>query len=480
MTKPASRREFLKMAAALSATRFAPPLALNLAALGESAAATATDYKALVCVFMIGGNDNFNTLVPYDAANYAIYNQQRPAIATALSALTPTLLTPATALPGGEQFALAPALSPLLPLFNGGQMALMLNIGTLIEPIASAAAYASAPATSLPPQLFSHLDQRAFYQAEGPVGNTSGWGGRIADLFAAGNGNSLFTCISPAGDSLFLTGLSTETYSISPTGGAIPIKSIVSPLFGSSACQSVMKTLTTAQRTDAGGNLANLFEATYADVVSRSLMGQQVLGTVLPATTVTTFPTTTKTNLSAQLSMVARVIAARNASGIGATRQVFMVGAGNVDTHNAVVTVQPPLLSDVAVSMAAFYAEMNALGVQNNVTSFTVSDFGRTLNSDGDGSDHGWGSVHCVVGGAVNGKNFYGTAPVLPPSLTTPGPLDVGRGRFVPTMAVDQFGATLGSWFGVSNANLLTIFPNLSNFDASTRNLGFMQAPTSG
>jgi uncharacterized protein (DUF1501 family) len=477
VTQPASRREFLKMAAALSATRFAPPLALNLAALGESAAATATDYKALVCVFMIGGNDNFNTLVPYDAPNYAIYNQQRPAIATAMSALTPTLLTPATALPGGEQFALAPVLAPLLPLFNGGQMALMLNIGTLIDPIASAAAYAAAPATSLPPQLFSHLDQRAFYQAEGPVGNTSGWGGRIADLFAAGNGNALFTCISPAGDNLFLTGLSTDTYSISPTGGAIPINGIVSPLFGSSACQAVMKTLTTAQRTDADGNLANLFEATYADVVSRSLLGQQVLGAALPAATMTTFPATTKTNLSAQLAMVARVIAARNASGIGATRQVFFIGAGNFDTHNAVVTTQPPLLSDVAVSMAAFYAEMQALGLQNAVTSFTVSDFGRTLNSDGDGSDHGWGSVHWVLGGAVNGRNFYGTAPVLPPSLTTPGPLDVGRGRFVPTMAVDQFGATLGSWFGVSDADLLTIFPNLANFDAGTRNVGFMQSP---
>jgi uncharacterized protein (DUF1501 family) len=157
-----------------------------------------------------------------------------------------------------------------------------------------------------------------------------------------------------------------------------------------------------------------------------------------------------------------------------------MVGAGNFDTHNAVVTVQPPLLSDVAVSMAAFYDEMNALGLQNDVTSFTVSDFGRTLNSDGDGSDHGWGSVHWVVGGAVNGGNFYGTAPVLPPSLAKPGPLDVGRGRFIPTMAVDQFGATLGSWFGVTDSDLLTIFPNLANFDAASRNVGFMQAPPGG
>jgi len=463
------------MAAALSATRFAPPLALSLAALGQSAAASATDYKALVCVFMIGGNDNFNTLVPYDAANYALYMQQRPAIATASSALASTVLKPTTALPAGEQFALAPALSPLLPLFNEGQMAIMLNIGTLIEPIASAAAYATAPPASLPPQLFSHLDQRAFYQAEGALLNTSGWGGRIADLLASGNGNSLFTCISAAGDSLFLTGVGGGSFSISPTRGAVAINSIVSPPFGSAACQSALKTLTTAQRKDASGNPANLFEATYTDIVSRSVLGQQILGGALSANTVAAFPTTTTTNLSAQLSTVARIIAARNDAGIGATRQVFMVGVGNFDTHNSVTTLQPPLLSDVAVSMAAFSAAMSALGLQDKVTTFTASDFGRTLNSDGDGSDHGWGSVHFVVGGAVNGANYYGAAPVLPPNLTTVGPLDLGRGRFVPTMAVDQFGATLGSWLGVSNANLLTIFPNLANFNASTRNLGFMQ-----
>ena len=469
MTSNASRREFLKLASAFTATRMAPAVSLNFAALGEAAASTATDYKALVCVFLIGGNDNFNTLVPYDAANYALYTQQRPGIATALSAVAPTLLTPASALPGGEQFALAPALAPLLPLFNGGQMAVMLNIGTLVEPIASAAAYASTASSALPPQLFSHLDQRSFYQASGPVGNTSGWGGRLADLFAAGNGSSLFTCISPNGASLFLTGLKTQTYTMSPTSGAIPINGVTQSLFGSAACRAAMQQLITAQR-------ANVFESTYTNVVSSSITGQQVLSAALPASTVTVFPASTASNLSSQLATVARVIAARNASGIGAKRQVFMVGLGNFDTHNAVNTAQPPLLADVASGMAAFQAEMVALGLDKSVTSFTVSDFGRTLNSDGDGSDHGWGSVHFVVGGAVNGRSYYGSAPILPPNLTTTAPLDVGRGRFVPTMSVDQFGATLGSWFGVSDSDLLTVFPNLSNFDAGVRNLGFMQA----
>lgn len=477
MTKQASRREFMKLAGAFAAMQIAPPLALNFAALGAASAATATDYKALVCVFMIGGNDNFNTLVPYDAANYALYSQQRPAIATAQSALGATLLTPTTALPGGEQFALAPSLAPLLPLFNAGQMAVMLNIGTLVEPVASAAAYATASSATLPPQLFSHLDQRSYYQAAGVAANGSGWGGRLADLFGASNASSLFTCISPAGNSLFLTGLNTKTYSVSAdprSSGAIPIAAATSPLFGSAACQAAMSALITAQRTGANGTAANLFESTYANVVGSSIDGARILAGALPPATVTTFPPSTATNLSDQLAMVARIIAARNATGIGAMRQVFMVGVGNFDTHNGVTTQQPPLLADVASAMAAFYAETVQLGVDKNVTSFTVSDFGRTLNSDGDGSDHGWGSVHFVVGGAVKGRQYYGTPPVIAPNLTTPGPLDVGRGRFIPTLSVDQFGATLGSWFGVSDTELLTVFPNLANFDTGTRNIGFV------
>ncbi len=475
-----SRRDFLKLAGALSAAQVAAPWALNLAALGEAAAATATDYKALVCVFLVGGNDNFNTLIPYDNTNYALYNAQRPAIAFAQSALASQVLKPTQALADGVQFALAPALSPLLPYFNGGpsttgraavgKMAVMLNVGTLIEPIPSVTAYASAP---LPPQLFSHLDQRAFYQADGPAGNATGWGGRIADVIdqhGANGGNSLFTCISPAGDSLFLTGNSSIAYALSPTGGAIAIKGVTAPLFGSAACQAAMRNLITATRT-------NLFENAYTQVVQRSIAGQATLAPMLPANTLTKFPA--GNNLAAQLATVARAMVAGRS--LGLTRQMFFVSLGNFDTHDALTTTQPPLLAQVADGMDAFYNETVALNLQNSVTAFTASDFGRTLNSNGTGSDHGWGSVHFAVGGAVNGGQYYGSPPALPPNLTTPGTLDVGRGRFIPTLAVDQFAGTLGTWFGVGNSDLLSVLPNLHNFATSanpTGSLAFMEPGT--
>ena len=479
MTQQTSRREFLRLAGAFTATGVVAPFALQLASISEAAAATATDYKALVCVFLVGGNDNFNTLVPYDAASFALYTQQRPAIAYTAASLAATTLTPAVALSGGLQFALAPALSPLVPYFNGtasttgraavGSMAIMQNIGTLIDPIASAAAYAGA---TKPPQLFSHLDQRAFYQSEGPVGNSTGWGGRVADIVnqndTANGGNSLFTCISASGDSLFLTGSSNTAYTMSPTGGAVPINGVTAPLFGSSACQQALQAMITAPS-------SNSFENTYAQVAQRSITGQATITPALPAATLTTFPS--NNSFASQLALVARAIVA--GKNLGLTRQVFFVSMGNFDTHNSIVTVQPPLLAQLADAMDAFYNETVAQNLQNRVTSFTMSDFGRTLNSDGDGSDHGWGSVHFAVGGAVNGRQYYGSAPALPPNLSTPGPLDVGRGRFIPTLAVDQFAGTLGTWFGVGNSDLLTVFPNLQNFASSnnpTGNVGFMQA----
>ena len=206
MTNVTSRRAFLQRASILSVAGVAAPWALNLAALGEAAAATATDYKALVCIFLYGGNDHANTVVPYDSASHGAYAGMRPALAYARSALAPTVLVPAVALPDGLQYALATELAPLLPLFNSRQLAVMLNVGTLVQPTTKAQYLARS--VPLPPKLFSHNDQQSVWQSSAPEGATSGWGGRMGDLFAAGNGNATFTCVNVSGNAVFVSGRS--------------------------------------------------------------------------------------------------------------------------------------------------------------------------------------------------------------------------------------------------------------------------------
>ena len=463
MTSNASRREFLKRAGALSMTGVAGPLALNLAAMGEAAAANATGYKALVCVFLYGGNDYANTLVTADATNHALYTAQRPAIATPLSVLAPTVLAPTTPLPDGRQYALAPQLAGLLPTFDAGKMAVMLNIGTMVEPITKAQ-YLNG-SVRVPAKLFSHNDQQSTYQSEGPEGSTTGWGGRIGDLYAAGNGQSIFTCVGMSGNAVFLSGKSAIAYQMSPSAknGVVPFNGLATPLFGSAACSTALKELITASSVPR----VNLFEVAHAAVVKRSIDAGSFLDTTLAG-----YPASSRfpagNDLASQLGLVARMISARNL--VGAKRQVFFVSLGGFDNHNGMLTDHVDRLNDVNGALAAFQAEIAALGVENSVTTFTASDFGRTLNSDGDGADHGWGSMHFVLGGAVNGRAFYGRAP----ATANDGPDDVGRGRLLPTMAVDQFGATLGKWFGVSDTEQLAIFPNLANF--TTRDLQFMKA----
>ena len=229
----ASRRAFLQRASALSLAGTAAPWALNLAALGEAAAATASDYKALVCVFLYGGNDYANTLVPYDAASYALYQAQRPNLAYARSALDGTVLAPAMPLAAGRQYALAPELAPLLPIFDAGRMAVLLNIGTLVQPTTKA--QYTANSVPLPPKLFSHNDQQSVWQSSSPEGATSGWGGRLGDVFEAGNGNSTFTCVNVSGNAVFLSGHSAVQYQVSPAG-SVPFAALKTPLFGSTAC----------------------------------------------------------------------------------------------------------------------------------------------------------------------------------------------------------------------------------------------------
>jgi uncharacterized protein (DUF1501 family) len=452
-----SRRAFLQRASALSLAGVATPWALNLAAMGEAAAATATDYKALVCVFLYGGNDYGNTLIPYDAARYAAYQGMRPTLAYANSALTPTLLSPNVALPPGLQYALAPELSALLPAFNAGRMGVMLNVGTLVQPTTKA--QYTAKSVPLPPKLFSHNDQQSVWQSSSPEGATSGWGGRMGDLFEAGNGNATFTCVNVSGNAVYLSGHSAVQYQVSASG-PVALAGLKSPLFGSAACSAALKNLVTATS-------PHLFENEYTRVMSRSLTAGDQLTTALaggPAIS-TVFPT--GNSLADQLKLVARMIS--TATEVGAKRQVFFVSVGGFDTHDGLAAVHPGLLTNVAGAMSAFYDATVELGVANRVTTFTASDFGRTLTAN-DGSDHGWGSMHFMLGGAVNGGRFFGT----PPAVANDGPDDVGQGRLLPSTSVDQYAATLGKWFGISDADLLTVLPNLANWNAAQRTLGFV------
>ncbi|MFI4930462.1 MAG: DUF1501 domain-containing protein [Burkholderiales bacterium] len=452
-----SRRAFLQRTGALSVAGAATPWALNLAALGEAAAATASDYKALVCVFLYGGNDYANTLVPYDSANYTAYQAMRPPLAYAQADLAATLLTPSVALPGGRQYALAPELAPLLPLFGANRLAVMLNVGTLVQPtLKSEYSNGSVP---LPPKLFSHNDQQSVWQSSAPEGATSGWGGRMGDLFAAGNGNATFTCVNVSGNAVFLSGKTAVQYQVG-SGGPVALAGVKSALFGSAACSSALNALVTAARTD-------VFESEYNRVMSRSLAAGSQLSTALAAAPALTTVFPTGNALGDQLNLVARMIS--TAGAIGAKRQVFFVSIGGFDTHSSLNAVHPGLLTTVADAMSAFYSATVELGVSGQVTAFTASDFGRTATGS-DGSDHGWGSMHFMLGGAVNGGRFYGSAP----AVANNGPDDVGQGRLLPSTSVDQYAATLGKWFGISDTDLLTVLPNLAHWNASQRNLGFV------
>ncbi len=456
MFEDQSRRAFLKRSSVLGVAGAASPFALHLGAMGEAAASVNADYKALVCVFLYGGNDYANTLPPYDQATYNAYQAQRSVLAYARDSLAATLLNPATALAGGRQFALAPTMAPLLPVFDAGRMAAVLNVGTLVRPTTKA--QYQARSVALPPKLFSHNDQQSFWQASTPEGAQSGWGGRIGDLMQAGNGNSTLTCINASGNAVFLTGRQAVQYSVG-TGGPIAL-SARNTLYGNAAGATALASLMSGTNP---GLLAN----EHAKISKRSLDAFAQVSSALaaaPALT-TTFPTS---SLGQQLQVVARMISM--SSQLGARRQVFFVSTGGFDNHDALVAQHPGLLGNVAASMRAFYDATVELGISDKVTSFTGSDFGRTLLANTDGSDHGWGSMHFVMGGAVRGRQIYGT----PPEYANNGPSDVGQGRLIPTIAVDQYAATLATWFGVSATDMATVLPNIGNYNASTWNVGFV------
>ena len=478
-----TRRAFLRRSAQLAFTGAALPTALNLAAMGEAAAFNATGYKALVCVFLNGGNDNWNTVVPYDNANYGLYSAIRGGIALGQSSLANTALNPATPLPGGRQFALHPAMTGLKDLFNAGQAAIQLNVGPLVVPVTRAQYSGSNRALyPLPPKLFSHNDQQSVWQSSSPEGSTIGWGGNIGDLALQSNGSgSLFTCISITGNAVFLSGDQALAYQVSPRG-AVKIKCVSDNVFGSAAVKSAMRDLVQQASTE-------VFEDEYNRVTRRSVAAEGSINSGLAPTAAAAAAKTGEfapfagipdnNNLAAQLKMVARLIAARNS--LSTKRQVFFVSIGGFDLHDNLLAGHVTNMTRVSEAMTAFYKTTANLGVGADVTAFTASDFGRTLTSNGDGSDHGWGSHHFIVGGAVKGKAFYGRPP--PVSVGNGNVAEdqwhVGQGRLLPSTSVDQYAATLGSWFGVEPNDLAGILPNLGNFGQPKAvdypiNLGFL------
>ncbi len=454
-----SRRTFLRHASQIAMTgAVAAPLLSNLDLIGKAAAATSNDYKALVCVFLHGGNDYANTLTPYDVDNYALYQAPRESIAIDRTDLAATALTAENDM-GGRQFAFNPALAPLLPLFNSGNLAMLLNVGTLVEPTTRAQYFSGAVA--LPPKLFGHNSQRDYFSTCNAAVGAPGWGGRIGDFLQAYNTSPALTCINTGRKSIFIDGTDTSPYSLG-TDGALSLLDGNSKLLGSSG---LYNSLVSAMQT----NSDNLFASAYADLTNRAQTLGDTVNSALDVVPASQFPMLSSNgSLYRQLRMVTRMIAA--ADQIGAKRQVFFVTLGGWDTHSYFSERHPVLLSGLGSALAAFYTSLDQLGLSSNVTTFTASDFGRTLSSNGDGTDHGWGSHHFILGGAVKGKRIYGT----PPEVGLDTNDDVGRGRLIPSTSVDQYAATLASWFGVSNADLGLILPNLANFDSSSWNLGFV------
>jgi uncharacterized protein (DUF1501 family) len=454
MISPASRREFLRRTASLAAYGAAAPMAFNLAAINAASAASApTNYRALVCIFLYGGNDAHNTVIPYDAASHARYVAERGNLSVARASLTPNLIVPTGGFAAGRQFALPPELAPLKTLFDAGKLSVGLKVGTLVQPTSLLDFKAKR---NLPPKLFSHADQFNLWQTASADGAGTGWGGRMGDLFGdTYNVNSkLLGNISFARGGSFQTGARVNEYAMS-TAGAAQINRLPE-LSGSDALM---------QRNLARAS-AHLMDRELAARVSRNDQGAAILTSALAS--VPANMGLPSTGLGSQLNAVARMIAAR--SGTGAGRQVFFVAMGGFDNHSDLGGAHPGLLAELANGMSAFQAAMDNLGVGNQVTTFTASDFGRALTSNGDGVDHGWAGHQFVMGGSVKPKSWFGGVPEVRIGAAD----DVGQGRMLPEVSVEQYGATLAKWMGVAAGDIPSVMPGIARFN--TRDLGFMQA----
>ena len=515
---PASRRLFLHHAGAMGALAGAgAPLALNLLAAGSAAAQTAPDYKALVCLFLFGGNDAYNMVLPTDTASWQAYSTTRNQAPDSIALLAPGVqangaavaasparlggvlplnVLNAQGINSGRSFALHPLMGTLQTLFNSdGRLAIVPNIGPLIRPTTKAQyGQASYPK---PASLFSHNDQQNTWQALAAEGATRGWGGRMGDALAAMNTRTVFTSVSAAGNAVWLSGQTVQQYQVGSTGAIRMAADSSGRVYGSADLATALQRIASRSRG------THVFEADIAAISQRSIDAETTLRTALKPASDAAFGTAPASGtyspntdpkllydnpltgvksfnaLAQQLQVVARMVDAGLAGATGVKRQVFFVSLGGFDTHDFQNRSHADLYARLAQALRYFDTSLGALGARGNVTTFTASDFGRTFTSNGDGTDHGWGSHHLVMGGAVKGGDLYGRFPGVGLKNANNNNFDssadqLGNGALLPEVSVDQLGATLGRWFGVSDTALGAIFPNLANFDASKRNLGFM------
>jgi uncharacterized protein (DUF1501 family) len=495
-----SRREFLRRAAILSGS-VAPaalPFALNLATMNAAVAQSAPNYKALVCLFLYGGNDSANMVLPTDTASWSAYATVRATapdpialrpVNTPPEPLSATVTRASPAALGGvlplapnfsafpvnnsRGFALHPSMPEMQSLFNAERVGIIANAGPLVRPMNKQEYQANTAAKPRPAKLFSHNDQQSTWQALGPEGARVGWGGRFGDLMAGSNTSTVFTSISVGGNAVFMAGQNIFQYQVG-SGGATAVGGITGSLFGSTAAAMAYRNIITANGNP--NSVSHLLGREQTNVTKRSIDAQVSFQQAYDLTTGVAAPSpyippstgNAATNgLAVQLQTVARIMAARG--GLGAQRQVFFVSMGGFDTHDNQNRAQADLLARLSHAIGYFDTTLGTLGLRDSVALFTASDFGRTFTSNGDGTDHGWGAHHFVYGGKVAGKEIYGRFPQVGLNHND----EVGSGSFLPGVSVDQIGGTLGKWFGVSDSDLDMVFPNLPYFQ---RDLGFMRA----